>query len=56
LPLATASKWSSDGYGKFELKEAEGLTHGSKIVIHLKGDAYDFSKEDHVKEIVEKYR
>lgn len=52
---ATASKWSSDGYGKFELKEAEGLTHGSKIVIHLKGDAYDFSKEDHVKEIVEKY-
>jgi len=48
-------RWSSDGSGKFELVEAEGLKVGSKIVIHLNGEAQEFSKEDHVKEIVEKY-
>ena len=49
-------RWSSDGSGKFDLAEAEGLKVGSKIVIYLNGEAQDFAKEDHVKEIVEKYR
>lgn len=48
-------RWSSDGSGVFDLVEAENLKVGSKIVIHLKGDAYEYSKEHHVKEIVEKY-
>ena len=49
-------RWSSDGSGVFDLAEAEGLKVGSKIVIHLNGEAQEFAKEDHVKEIVEKYR
>merc|ERR1719391_383629 len=48
-------RWSSDGSGVFELAEAEGLKVGSKIIIHLNAEAQEFSKEDHVKEIVEKY-
>merc|ERR1712142_1167606 len=48
-------RWSSDGSGVFDLAEAEGLKVGSKIVIHLNSDATEFSKEDQVKEIVEKY-
>jgi len=48
-------RWSSDGSGVFDLAETEGLKVGSKIVIHLNGEAQEFAKEDHVKEIVEKY-
>jgi len=48
-------RWSSDGSGKFELAEADGLKVGSKILIHLNGEAQEFAKESHVKEIVEKY-
>ena len=32
--------------GKYEISEAEGVQRGTKIVVHLKGDAYDFAKED----------
>ena len=38
------------------MAEAEGLKVGSKIIIHLNAEAQEFSKENHVKEIVEKYR
>lgn len=32
--------------GAYEIFEAEGVQRGTKIVIHLKGDCYDFAKED----------
>ncbi len=35
--------------GSYEITEAEGVQRGTKIVIHLKGDSYDFAKEDHIK-------
>ncbi|KAJ8297867.1 hypothetical protein KUTeg_024398 [Tegillarca granosa] len=35
--------------------EAEGVQRGTKIVIHLKGDCYDFAKEDIIKDVVKKY-
>ena len=30
----------------YEMSEAEGVQRGTKIVIHLKGECYDYCKED----------
>lgn len=35
--------------GSYEISEAEGVDRGTKVVIHLKGDCYDYSKEETVK-------
>lgn len=35
--------------GSYELSEAENVQRGTKIVIHLKGECYDYSKEDVIK-------
>lgn len=37
--------------GSYELSEAENVQRGTKIVIHLKGECYDYSKEDVIKGI-----
>merc|ERR1712012_139876 len=54
-PDSTPYKWTSDGLGKYEITEAEGVQRGTKLVIHLKGDSYDFSKEDKIREAIKKY-
>jgi len=54
-PDSVAYKWTSDGLGKYEITEAEGVQRGTKLVIHLKGDSYDFAKEDKIKEVIKKY-
>ncbi|CAL1543303.1 unnamed protein product [Lymnaea stagnalis] len=54
-PGSTAYKWSSDGSGKYEISEAEGVQRGTKIVVHLRGDCYNFAKEEIIKEVVKKY-
>lgn len=48
-------KWSSDGSGVYDISEADGVQRGTKIVVHLKGDSYDFAKEEVLKAIVKKY-
>ena len=35
--------------GSYELSEAENVQRGTKIVVHLRGDCYNFSKEDVIK-------
>ena len=35
--------------GEYELSEAEGVQRGTKIVIHLKGECYDYCKEEVIK-------
>ena len=35
--------------GQYSISEAEGVQRGTKIVLSLKGDAYDYCKEDIVK-------
>ncbi|KAL5012054.1 hypothetical protein ScPMuIL_010605 [Solemya velum] len=54
-PGSPAFKWSSDCHGSYEIAEAEGVQRGTKIVLHLKGDCYDFAKEEVLKEVVKKY-
>lgn len=39
----------SSSTGNYEISEAEGVGRGTKIVVHLKGDCYDFSREDIIK-------
>lgn len=35
--------------GAYEIGEAENVDRGTKIVIHLKGDCYDFAKEEMIR-------
>ncbi len=47
--------WTSDGSGSYTLLPSEGERRGTKIVIALKDDCADFSRESRVKEILERY-
>ena len=40
---------SSHSTGSYDIAEAEGVQRGTKIVLHLKGDSYNFAKEDRIK-------
>jgi TNF receptor-associated protein 1 len=44
-----ACEWQSSGDGSYEICEAEGVQRGTKIVLHLKKDCSEFSKENTIK-------
>ncbi|PAA94461.1 hypothetical protein BOX15_Mlig021008g1 [Macrostomum lignano] len=48
-------KWSSDGLGSYEVSEAENVSPGTKIVLHLKPDALEFAKDENLRTIVQRY-
>ena len=55
-PDAKAVKWTSDGQEGYKLEDAPADTpRGTSILIHLKDDAQDFAKADHLRYIVGKY-
>lgn len=55
-PDAAPVHWVSDGQEGYELTEAAADTpRGTSILIHLKEDAANFSKADHVRYILGKY-
>ena len=47
--------WESDGSGGYSIDKTEGQRRGTKIVIQLKDEFEEFSKEDRIKDIVKKY-
>eukprot|EP00928_Gymnodinium_smaydae_P007717 TRINITY_DN1275_c0_g2_i1.p1 TRINITY_DN1275_c0_g2~~TRINITY_DN1275_c0_g2_i1.p1 ORF type:complete len:744 (-),score=207.04 TRINITY_DN1275_c0_g2_i1:144-2375(-) len=47
--------WSSDGSGSYSISEAADVSRGTKIVLHLKDDATEFSKLSTVKKAAEKF-
>ncbi|XP_012538686.1 heat shock protein 75 kDa, mitochondrial [Monomorium pharaonis] len=47
--------WTSDGSGTFEISNADGVQPGTKIVIHLKPDSREFSDENTINRIINKY-
>ena len=47
--------WSCDGSGDYEIEESEGQRRGAKIVISLKDDEKEFSKEERVKAVVNRF-
>ncbi len=47
--------WSSDGSGAYEIEITSGQRRGCKIEIQLKDEAKEFSKAEHVKQILSHY-
>ncbi|CAG2062729.1 unnamed protein product, partial [Timema podura] len=54
-PGALGYKWTSDGTGSYEIQEAEGVSPGTKIVLHLKPESREFSDEDTIRGVIKKY-
>jgi len=52
---APGYRWESNGEGSFTIDEHEGLSAGTKIVVHLKEDAAEFSKAHVVKKAASKF-
>jgi hypothetical protein len=50
-----AHVWSSDGSGSYTIAEAEGVTRGTKIVIHLKEDCAEYAQKFRIEHILKKY-
>ena len=47
--------WESDGVGSYTITEGEDLNRGTKMVLHLKEDAYDYAKEETVQRVIKQY-
>jgi Molecular chaperone, HSP90 family len=47
--------WKSDGVGSYTIAEAEDKNRGTKMVLNLKEDAYDFAKEETIKRVIKQY-
>ncbi|XP_065201134.1 heat shock protein 75 kDa, mitochondrial [Planococcus citri] len=47
--------WTSDGSGSYEIRDAEGVERGTKIVLHLKADCREFADESRVQNVIQKY-
>lgn len=47
--------WESDGVGSYTITKGEDLSRGTKMVLHLKEDAYDFAKEETVQRVIKQY-
>jgi len=54
-PGSAANHWQSDGAGAYELREAEGVAPGTKIVLRLRGDAEEFSRAATVEAVLRRY-
>ncbi len=48
-------RWTSENAGGYEIEPAPLVPRGTQVVIHLKDDARDFAKGDHVKRLVQRY-
>lgn len=47
--------WESDGVGSYTISEGEDKIRGTKMVLRLKEDAYDFAKEETIKRVIKQY-
>ncbi|XP_046666004.1 heat shock protein 75 kDa, mitochondrial isoform X1 [Homalodisca vitripennis] len=55
VPGSPGYCWTSDGSGTYEIKEADGVSRGTKIILHLKTESREFSDEQTVKDVIQKY-
>ena len=49
------NEWASDGSGSFTVSPVEGLQRGTRIIVDLKEDAYDYAQDYKIKSIIEQY-
>jgi HSP90 family molecular chaperone len=47
--------WTSDGTGSYELSEIERQPRGTRVVIHLKKNAHEFTTQANIEQIIKKY-
>lgn len=47
--------WESDGVGSYTITEGEDRLRGTKMVLQLKEDAYEFANEETVKRVIKQY-
>lgn len=47
--------WESDGVGSYTISKGEDRVRGTKMVLHLKEDAYEFAKEETVQRVIKQY-
>lgn len=47
--------WESDGVGSYTISEGEDRIRGTKMVLQLKEDAYEFAKEETVQRVIKQY-
>lgn len=55
LPEEQGWRWTSENAGGYEIEPAADLPRGTQIIIQLKDDAKDFTNEDTLKRIVQRY-
>lgn len=55
LPGEPGCEWVSEGAGSYDIRAAEGLQRGTKIILELKEDAHEFAGAERVKEIIRQY-
>ena len=48
-------EWASDGSGTFTITEMPGLRRGTRIIVELKEDAYDYALKWKVESIIKQY-
>ena len=55
LPEETGWRWTSENAGGYELEPAADLPRGTQIILQLKDDAKDFTNEETLKRILQRY-
>ncbi|AFM41234.1 molecular chaperone of HSP90 family [Desulfosporosinus acidiphilus SJ4] len=55
LPEGESLIWESDGTGSYTIKPGDQNQRGTKMVLHLKEDAYDFAKAETIQRIIKQY-
>jgi HSP90 family molecular chaperone len=48
-------EWASDGAGTFTITEMPGLHRGTRVIVELKEDAYDYAQKWKVESIIKQY-
>ncbi|KUK81043.1 MAG: Chaperone protein HtpG, partial [Pelotomaculum thermopropionicum] len=54
-PGSEGYEWISDGTGSYEIGPAEGLERGTKIILELKENAYEFTEPENIKRLIRQY-
>lgn len=54
-PDDTAARWIAHGEDSFSIEPAEKTDRGTTIILHLKEDALEFTKEDELRTIIHKH-
>lgn len=54
-PEDSAARWIAHGEDSFSIEPADKADRGTKIIVHLKDDAAEFTKEDELRTIIHKH-